>query len=334
MLAVALCALVQTSMQANNLLVLPAFQSTTTGDGIVFDGLTLQRLSTFTADTAAFAVLTRPTLQPDDARYFVISSSGSNSITTLDKDFKVVGSPLSLGQNVRGAAVSPDGRRLVTTYGQTNLKIFNAADTSEIQTQFIDVGLDPSDVVFTVDSKRIFVLSVAAQRVTAVDLDPSPRVVGSIQLAGTTSTTPGSLTIGPNGLIYVSVESRVLEIDPRGSEINGTNIRRQFNFSNGAKVGKLSFTPDGTRAVAVNLNAAASGDIFYFFHLDLLNGGNASSVVKNTDVLTGLLFDKVFTVSNTRAYAITSKLSTKQRGLYELTLPASGNIARRLKRRR
>jgi uncharacterized protein (TIGR03437 family) len=321
----ALIALVPVTLTANSLFVLPSFQSTSTADGSVFDGTDLRRLATFTSPTDGFTVLTRPTSQPADVRYYVIARGGSSSIVTLDRDFRPVGNPISLGQNVGGAAITPDGRRLVLTFGQSNLKVINAADNTELQFPFIDVGIGPTDVVVSQDSRRAFVLSVAAQRVTAVDLD-NLRSIGSVPLAGLLPNSPAFLSVGPNGMIYASAETRVLEIDPRGSEISAVNVRRQFNLPVGSRAGRLVFTPDGTRAIAVNFAGGSTGDLVFFFHLDLTNGNNATAALRSTD-LSGVFFDKMFVVSNTRAYGVASTQSTKPRALYEFTLPPVGSTA-------
>ena len=207
--AVALCALLASPTLGNNLFVLPTFTGNATASATVYSGNPLAPAATFSTASDAFLVLARPTANAADTKYYVISRSGSNSLIILNSGLTPVGTPLSFGQNVTAAAVTPDGKKLLIVAG--NLRIYNTADDSEVRTQFLDVGLNPNDIAVSQDSTRAFVMSAAGQRITAVDLT-SNQIVGNIPLPGITQ---GSAAIGPNGLLYVTAQSRMLEIDPR-----------------------------------------------------------------------------------------------------------------------
>ncbi len=309
--ALALCALLASAARGSNLFVLPTFTGNATSSATVYSGNPLTAAGTFTTASDAFIVLARPTLLPADTKYYVISRSGSNSLIILNSALTPVGTPISFGQNVSTAALTPNGQQLLIVSG--NLRIYNTQDDSEVRTSFLDVGLNPNDIAITPDSTRAFVMSAQGQRITAVDLTTN-QIVGNIPLPGITS---GSATMGPNGLLYVSAEGRVLEIDPRATPFDSAAIRRQFTFG-GARITRLQFTPDGTRAVAGNLSPQ-SGHALIYFSLDLLNAQTA--VIAPTDSLSGFLFEKVFVAGNDRAYAVTSGTSVQARKIYQLSLP-------------
>jgi uncharacterized protein (TIGR03437 family) len=320
--ALAVTALCANGLIANNVVVLPTFTGSPTGTAIVYTANPFQQLTTFTTSTDAFTVLTRAAASAGDTKYYVISRSGSGSLTILNSSFVPVGNPLNLGQNVTAATVTPDGRRLLILYGN-NFAQYRTDTDQLIQTNFIDVGPNPQDVAVAPDSSRAFVLSSTGQSVTAVDLGTNA-VVGRVSLPGLLPG-QGSIAMGPNGMLYVSAVNRVLEVDPRATPFEGA-VRRQFQLP-GGNVGRLVFTPDGTRALAPNLQTGTSV-LLYYFQLDYLTGGAVE--IRNTDAtLGGFVFEKVFVASNTLAYAVTSAQSVKPRRMFPIDLPQvfQGNAA-------
>ncbi|MCC6536932.1 MAG: hypothetical protein IT162_05245 [Bryobacterales bacterium] len=310
--AVALSAILSSHALANNLFVLPTFTGSATANASVYNGTPLALANTFTTASDAYLVLTRPAQEESGTKYYVVSKSGSNSLITLNAALQPVGNPLSFGQNVTAAAVSPNGQRLLVVAG--NLRIYNTQDDTEVRTQFLDVGINPTDVTFTADSTRAFVMSAQAQRITAVDLTTNS-ILGQISLPGITQ---GFAAMGPNGLLYVSAQSRIYEINPYNAVFDTNSVRRQFNFPS-ANLARLVFTPDGTRALVANL-APTSGQAIIYLSLDLATSQQA--VITPTDALSGFSFDKIYVASNSRAYAITANTSVSGRKLYNLDLPA------------
>lgn len=312
--AVALCAILAFPALGNNLFVLPTFTGNATASATVYSGNPLTSAGTFTTSSDAFLVLARPTQNPADTKYYVISRSGSNSLVILNSSFTPVGTPLSFGQNVSAAALTPDGKYLLIVAG--NLRIYNTADDSEVRTSFLDVGLNPNDIAVSQDSTRAFIMTAQGQKVTAVDLT-SFQIVGNIPLPAITS---GYASISPNGLLYVSAQNRILEVDPRATPFDSAAIRRQFTFA-GANLTKLQFTPDGTRALAGN-TAPQSGQALIYLSLDYVNPQTA--IVAPTDTLGGVLFDKVYVAGNDRAYAVASNTSgAAARKMFQLQLPVA-----------
>ena len=311
-LALILLAAVAGGLFADNTFVFPTFSGSATGTAQVYRGTPPTLVGSFTASTEALVLLRKPSATAAEVKYYVIARSGSNTLQVLNSTFTPVGSALSLGQTVTAAGISPDGKRLLIVAG--NLNIFDTATDTQIQTGFLDVGIAPTEVAFSQDSKRAFLVSPAAQRVTAMNLSDNT-VAGQIPLPGVTA---ASIATAPNGFIYVSTQGRVLEIDPRATTIDSNAVRRQFTIQ-GVNVGKLYFTPDGTRAIAVNLSPQTGG-LLYFFSLDLTNSG-FTQLPSTTEGLSGFVFEKLEVTSNDRAYAITSAQSASPRKLYRVSLP-------------
>ncbi|MBM3812676.1 MAG: hypothetical protein FJW20_13695 [Acidimicrobiia bacterium] len=306
--------LLAASLPASNVFVFPTFVDTPTGSASVLRGNPLVQAGTFTSTTDVFTVLAKPTAAPNDVKYYVISRTGSNSVQILNSTFQPIGQSISLGQTVTAAEISPDGRRLVVIAGN-NLRVFNTDTDTEIQaTQAVDVGPTPSGIAFRSDSRRAFVISPTAQRVTAVDL-VDLRTDGEIPLPGITA---GNIAASPNGFIYVNTQGRVLEIDPRATPLTSNAVRRQFPIQN-SNVGKLHFTPDGTRALAVNIGTQ-SNQLIFFFTLTL-SGGGVTSINTTQEGFSGFVFDKIVVAGNNRAYVTTTSNSVNPRKLYELAIP-------------
>jgi len=300
------------SLFANNVFVLPTFTGSATANAFVYSGNPLTQVGTFVSSTDAFLVLSRPAAIETGTKYYIIGRGGSNTLIRLDRNLQPIGQPVSMGQNVTAAAVTPDGRRLMVIAG--NLRMFNTETDAEIQTQFIDVGINPEDIAISHDSRRAFVLSTQAQRVTCVDLETN-QVCGNLPLPGVTN---GFLALGPNGFLYISAENNVLEADTRQTPFSTAAVRRQFPLQ-GARIGRLLFTPDGTRALAVN-GSSQNGVLIYFFNLDLVASAVAT-VSTNEPALSGLAFEKLFVVGNSLAYAITTQTSARPRILYSIAIP-------------
>ena len=314
----ALLALCASAASANNVVVLPAFTDGSAGTAVVYSGSPLAQAASFPASTNSFFVVSKPTNQAGDVKYYVVSRSGSSTVQILNGAFAQLGATINLGQNATAAAMSPDGRRFLVVAG--DLKVYNTETDTLVppgQTGILDVGLNPEDIVISQDSRRAFIMSSQAQRVTVIDL-VNTTVIGQIPLAGLLAG-QGSIAGGPNGMIYVTAADRVLEIDPRGNSFDSASVRRQFPPLPGARVGKLHFTPDGTRALAVN-NAPQSGQLLFLFNLDFRAAGVAS-VPSTEPALGGFLFDKIFIGENNRAFVTTASTSPQPRKLFAVTLP-------------
>ena len=300
---------------ANNVVVLPTYTGGATGSALVYKASDLSQIASFNVSTDAFAVLTRARVDANDTKYYVVARSGSSSLIILDSVFKQIGNPKNFGQNVNGAAISPDGNRLLLIWGDRVHQYRTDTDDEILATKDLDVGASPSDIVISQDSSRAFILGW--QSLVAIDLTTN-QVLGRIQLAGLNQW-EGALALSPNGMLYVSANASVLEIDPRSATFE-TASRRQFALPAMSKIGQLQFTPDGTRAIALNTDTR-NNNLLFFLQLDYLVSG-VQAITANDFGDSGVVFDKLYLAGNNLAYAVTSRQSAKPRNLYQVDIPA------------
>ncbi len=99
-----------------------------------------------------------------------------------------------------------------------NMRLWNTDNDEEIRLpQFIDVGLRPNDIVWSQDSRIACYVSAEGQKVSFVNI-PNLKLQGSISIADWFPTTAFG-ALGPNGMIYISADTRVLEIDPNQPQV-------------------------------------------------------------------------------------------------------------------
>ncbi len=303
---------------ANNLFVV-----TNAGNGTVYAGTPLTQAGSFSASPNILGIFPKSAPNAVDTKYYIISRDPTNTIQILGSNFATAGSPLSIGQVATSAALTPDGKRLVMAAG--NLRIFNTDNDEDVTPrQFLDIGVRPNDVAISQDSRIAGFVSNEAQRVTFVNLTTST-IQGIIPLPGIAAGQSGGAFIatGPNGMFYISAEDRVLEVDPNyrpvaaNAPLDLSAVRRTFTFA-GAKIGRLQFTPDGTRAIVLNTTPANSGNL-YFLNLALNAPGGFSTLL--TSSLNGNVIAKVFIGGNSVAYAISSRGSVAREKLYEMSIP-------------
>ncbi|MEP7364065.1 MAG: hypothetical protein ABI972_12485 [Acidobacteriota bacterium] len=308
----ALATLLTAGLHAGSVIQMPASSSDPNPIGTVYGTTPLTAGQTFPASIDTYAIFTRPTAIPTDVTYWVVSKAGTNILRVLNNTFQPLSS-VNLGTNSAAAAMSPDGNRFVMITG-TTLRIYNAATLEQVPlNNNPDVGLSPSEVVISHDSKLAFIMSGLGQKVTAFDLTNN-QVVGSIPLPGITT---GFVTIAPNGLLYVSAQNKILEINPKAVPFDSTAIRRQFTLT--GNVGKVSFTPDGTRALAANQNTSVGPVLYYINIAD--SAGGIVTVPTSDPVLAGNFIDKIYITGNNRAYGISTANSTAPKKLFQITLP-------------
>ncbi len=286
--------------QARNVFVLPASGSSQVVN--VFTGDPLAFVNSFLASSASFQAFTLP----NGSKTYIFSKAGSDTVVVTDQNFTNILRRLSFGDNGNAALLTPDGRRFVLTtsgIGANAVRIIDTATDFEIPPPVsLEVGQGPNSIAVSANSRYVFVLSSLSQRLTRIDLQTNT-------VSGPTVTIPGvstAVAMGPNGLLYVSAINQVIEVDPNTMTIRG-------NIPVNARPGELVFTADGRNAVAVN-QTVITGTMLLLFDL------GSRSVVGSIPALTvgslSVVVDRIFLVSNTRAYIY----SSQQQILYDVTL--------------
>ncbi len=215
---------------ASNVVVLPQENSGAT-TGYIYSPEPFTQLGTFAADSLAFEAVWHPNGQ----KFYVFSKSITKSITVYSGTFPYAETVSRSLPNISTAKISPDGRRLFVL--SQALRIYDTANDQEITG--INTGGTPIDIDFSLDSNRAYILNNNGTLV-AINLSNN-------SIASTLAIPNGanSVVVGPTGLVYVTAQNRILEIDGRDALTQiGADI-----VTSGSNCLKTQFTPDGSRAV-------------------------------------------------------------------------------------
>lgn len=290
--AVAVCAaLFAVAARGNNVILLPGPAGTNPTVNL-FRAEPFESVGSFSASAGAFLALAKP----DGSRYYFIARNPSNTVVVTDATLTNVLQRIDLGIEASGAGLSPDGRRLIVLAG--SMRIYDTTQPNLVEitpSPSPDVGVNPVDVAFSPDSSRAFILSSASRRLTALDL-ATYTAAGSVDIPGIST----AVLAASNGLLYVSAQNRIYEVDGRTMTLRG-------NIALNAMPGRMAVTPDGTRGLAVNQTPITGSSILLF---DLTNRSLLSAfpsfpppgqLPPATDTV-----DKVIVVSNDRAFGFSS----------------------------
>jgi uncharacterized protein (TIGR03437 family) len=233
---------------------------------------------------------------PAGNKFYFIGRSGIDTVVVTDASFAVI-ARRNLGTGATAAALSPDGRRLVVLAG--TVQVLDTI-TDQVITQ-LDGGASPNDVSISRDSQRAFVTSQISGRLTSFDLNTFA-ILGQLQNLGPVN----GVSVGPNGLVYVSATNILYEIDPRD-----LTFRQGAGIPLSAQPGKPAFAADtfgNIRVVMANLNPG-------------FGGSSLITVDLGTRTFTplaagGIVLDRIIPVSNTRVFA-----TSQTQQLYDITLP-------------
>ncbi|MGP0074845.1 MAG: Ig-like domain-containing protein [Bryobacteraceae bacterium] len=231
------------AIQAQDLFVLPGVGSDS-GNVAAFATSPLSEITTFSAGNNSFLVL--PSV--DAATFYVIANSTTDTVTATGQSFTA---PVVLGSftsPATAAIVTPDGNVLAVAAG--TLHLFSTASSSELVTGGLSqgAGMTTFGVASSLDSTTLFAIgstSTGGGELTAFSAS-THAITGSLALTQAAT----ALSVGPNGLVYVSLPNQILEINPTTLEPTPGGT-----ISVSGTPGPLVFTPDGKYALAVNQSA-------------------------------------------------------------------------------
>ncbi len=246
--AFALCVLVlalsAALLQAQDLFVLPGAGASNGGaQAFVTNPLTTFR--TFTAGVGSFALL--PTVPPNSAaaKYFIVANSTANSILSSDDTFLSPSLVANLSNSPVQALVTPNGNLLAVAAGTVFL--FNTATNGELLSGGFSQGSDYNTfaIAASLDSASIFALGSNGSGTSLLTAISTTTYTATATLPLSQPAT--ALSVGPNGLVYVSMPNQILEVDPK-------TLQPTFNgaISVSGTPGSLVFTPDGQYALGAN----------------------------------------------------------------------------------
>lgn len=287
--------------QAQNLFVLPGSNSTNS-NVIVLSNL-FSQVATFQAGPGSFQVLAKP----DGSKFYVISNSGSQTVTVVDPTFQTPRAIASLGTQATAAAMTPNGQRLLVVAG--SLHIFDTSTDQDLTPNGLLTTAPLVDLTISLDGTRAFVLGKQSQVnpqgiVYAIDLTTNGfGTVGTLPLDSTVN----SISTGPNGLIYVSGVNRFWEINP-----STVTLTPAGEIPLIASAGRPAFTPDAKYALLPNQTPGNTGAA-----LDLIDL-TAHAVAGTSANLGNSIIDKIVVPNGNVAYAYASDTQS----LYQFALPS------------
>jgi hypothetical protein len=279
-------------LQAQDLFVLPGPGAT---NGVVEAFVTspLTTYRTFDAGVGSFALL--PNLAASE--FFVVGSSTTNSVFAVNGTFLAPTLLANLATAANQAIVTPDGKLLVVAAGKVHL--FSTASNQELVSGGVSqgIGITTSAIAASLDSTEIFALGSSGNGTSQLNSISTSSSSVTATLALSQKAT--AVSVGPNGLVYVSLPNEILEVDPRTllPTPNGA-------ISVTGTAGPLVFTPDGQYAIGYNQS---------LFGNSLLIAALATHT--STDPNLGLP-----QITSLQLTGVDTLLALSTQGLYQITL--------------
>ncbi|MGA2211690.1 MAG: hypothetical protein ABSH31_00330 [Bryobacteraceae bacterium] len=238
-----------TSAQAQDVFVLPGAGSSSE---LVspFTASPLSVISTFNSGMGAFLTLTTP----DGTKFYTIADSTGQTITSTDANFLNPVNVANLPAPATAAVITPDGSVLAVAAGA--LYLFNTTTNAQTLTGGFSQGpgIHTFDMAASLDASALYLLGSTpsgTSQLTAFDI-----ATGSAAVNLAIPQPATAVTVGPNGLVYVSLPDQILELDPRTLKTTPAGA-----IAVSGTPGRLAFTPDGQYAVTTNQTLLASSTL-------------------------------------------------------------------------
>lgn len=191
----------------------------------------------FLAGPAAYRVISNA----NGSKFYVLTNATQTPLYSVSGNYATVKALPGVYSPITGAVLTPDGSGLYVRSAGTVIGYNTSGDTlvtlppvpSNTTVIDLDASIDGTQVFFLLSSSLNNTLQAVSNSTHAL--------LQSLLLP----MVPSGLTVGPNGLVYVTGLNTILEIDP-----NSYSILHQYTI-NGTP-GKLAFTPDGHYALANN----------------------------------------------------------------------------------
>jgi uncharacterized protein (TIGR03437 family) len=277
---------------------------------LAFSANPLDNITGFSTGAGTFLILAKP----DGSKFYAIANSGSATVTEIPNTFASSQTIGNLGTQATAAAMSEDGKRLAVAAGL--LHIFETTGDTDILPNGISIGsgITVFDVAASLDGSTFYVLGStntsanSVQSVLAAVNASTGQISASLPITGPTE----AVSVGPNGLVYISAPNQILELNPTTLATTTANAI----VVNG-KPGKLVFTIDGLYALAIN-ETISTGSL-------VLQIGLSSHAVLNTLLSSG------FNAPLTQLEALNSSTilaySSQNQSLYQIGISSNGGLS-------
>ena len=275
---------------AGNVFVLPANTFDTTV--AVFTESPFQSAGSFAAPPGALAVFARP----DGTRYYVVSPNSTDTLLVMNSTLTTVLKRVDLGSPARAAGLSPDGKRLLILAGGLHVfDVTTANDDKITSSPGPNVGVNPGDLAFSLDSKSAFIVSSTSGRLSRYDLADN-YVDGSLVLGGS----PTAVATGPTGVLLVSATNLIYEVNPI------TMTVQEETAVNGLP-GRAAFTPDGKYALLPNGAAFIATGVGFLYEMQ---AHSVAGILPRTGSAPEFVLDQLAAANNDSFYGVST--STRQ----------------------
>jgi uncharacterized protein (TIGR03437 family) len=230
-------------LRAQDLFVLPgAGAASGNAESFVTNPLTTYR--TFAVGNGAFAVFPNAT----GTTFYVVSSSTANSVYELGSSLLTGTTLANLPASATQAVLTPDQSVIAVAAGAVHL--FSTTSNTELVPGGISQGpgVNTFAVAASLDDKAIFALGTDSSgngELSSIS-NSSYTVTESIDLPEPAT----AVSVGPNGLVYVSLPNEMLELNPQSLQTTPNGAI----YVSGTP-GALLFTPDGQYALGANQSA-------------------------------------------------------------------------------
>jgi uncharacterized protein (TIGR03437 family) len=228
------------TLHAQRLFVMPGASSSAQAIDVLATA-PLSSITGFQAGAGTYLVVGLP----DGSKFYAIGTTTNQSITAVDSAFQVPRNIAAFSQPVTAAVLSPDGSLLAVAAG--NVHLFDTASDMELIPGGINLGLGVSalDLVFGLDGKTLYTLGLGGGATTQLNqIDIATHLItGNIGFHGQAT----SISVGPNGLIYVTLTNELMDINPSNFALNPAGP-----ITVNGNPGRPAFTPDGLYALSAN----------------------------------------------------------------------------------
>ncbi len=216
----------------------------------------------------------------DGSKVYVLTTSSTNSLYSLTNNLQTASALANFGYATTGAVLTVDGQTLYVAAGSLHA-FATATDTEETLAPISGTVLD---VDASVDGTQIFLLTLSGTTYSVASLSTVTKTVTNTVNVPANAT---ALTVGPNGLIYVSAAGTVSEIDP-----NTHVLLNQYPVN--AAPAKPAFTPDGHYLITANQQAGGTAAVTV---VDLF-AHSVAGAIQPSALPTGAILDSLYAASN------------------------------------
>jgi len=248
--------------------------------------------------------------KPDGSNYYIVATSLSQTVTSVDNTFQTPQDIVNLTQTVTSGVMTPDGTRLALAAG--SLHVINTTTNTDILSSGVSVGAGVSvfSVAVSLDGKTFYSLGTTSSgsQLNAIDSN-SLTVKGTLAIPGVAA----NVAVGRNGLVYVSTQNQLEEIDP-----NSLQVTPGGTISMNATPGAIAFTTDGQYALVANQTPLTGSAALL---ISLANHAIISTVPNFGIILASL---QVIGVNQILGY------SSQNQTVYTFTIGNGGSIAQSL----